>query len=293
MKPLQKLACPALAVLLSLTVGCAEAPTSPGETGTEPAPTTAAATETTAPTQAPAQMQETTQAPKPSTVTYGEAITEIDGIPYAAYTETFYTGSHDETVDVGDLLLQRAEYEIKENEEIEVEYYLSTELIEQYYADDVTWDGEVCRFQKNHLTVTIADGTLTAEDPIFGRQRSSKCRTFVYNDMLYIDYRHIYDLLGITAPWAKKWLDAYIITRDFLIRPLPDMECWISDVDGAIARIYGYKGAEPITSLSAEPFMVSEEGLYYYEADGVYYADFDGAYYPLELTDYISRDVPQ
>ncbi len=287
----RKMACFCLSALLFLvSTGCSEAADHlSSEASTDPTETTVGITETTSATEA----ADTTQAIKPTTLTYGEAITEINGIPYAAYTETFYTGSHDETVDVGDLLLQRAEYEIKENEEIIVEYYLSTELIEQYYADDVTWDGEVCSFQKNHLTVTIADGTLTAEDPIFGRQRSSKCRTFVYNDMLYIDERDVYDLLGITAPWAKKWLDAYIITRDFLIRPLPDMEHWVSDEDGAITRIYGYKGSEPITSLSAEPFMVSEEGLYYYEADGVYYADFDGAYYPLELTDYISRDMPQ
>ncbi len=287
MKSLQKLACPALAMLLSLTAGCAEAPTSSTETRTPPVPTTAVST------QAAVQVQETTQVPKPTTLTYGNVITEIDGISYAAYTETFYTGSHEETVAVGDLLLQRAEYEIKENEEIFVEYYLSTELIAQYYADDVTWDGEVCSFQKNHLTVTIADGKLTAVDPIFGKQTEQECRTFVYNDMLYIDERDVYDLLGITAPWSKKWLDAYIITRDFLIRPLPAMEYWVSDKDNGITKIYGYKGAEPITSLAAEPFMVSEEGLYYYEADGVYYADFDGAYYPLELTDYISRDMPQ
>lgn len=236
---------------------------------------------------------ETTQ---PTVIELGEAIAEIDGILYAAYTGSFTVDSGDNEISVGDMILQRAEYAVSEHTEIEAEYYISTALISQYYADNLTWDGEICRFQQNHLAVTIADGKLTAEDSIFGKQAERECRTFVYNEQLYIDWRDIADLLGLSGVWERCYTESathMVLLRHFIVKTMPKMECRISTNDGAITKVYTYNGAEPVASISAEPFMISETGIYYYELDGVYYADFDGTFYPLDMTDYISRDVPQ
>lgn len=244
-------------------------------------------------TEAETTAPETTQ---PTVISLGEAITEIDGIPYAAYTGSFTVDSRDNEISVGDLILQRAAYAVSENIEIEAEYYISTDLISQYYADSLTWDSEICRFQHNHLAVTIADGMLTAEDAVFGVQHKHECRTFVYNDQLYIDWRDIADLLGLTGVWERCYTESVthmVLLRHFIVKTMPKMEYRNTTHDGAVTEIYTYEGAEPVASISAEPFMISETGIYYYESDGIYYANFDGMFYPLEMTDYESRDVPQ
>ena len=244
-------------------------------------------------TEAEATAPETTQ---PTAIAFGEAITEIDGIPYAVYTGNFTMDNEDNRIAVGDMILQRAAYAVSEHTEIEAEYYISTELISQYYADHLTWDGETCQFQHNHLTVTIADGMLTAEDPIFGKQAEQACRTFVYHGELYIDSDDIFYLLGMSAALELKRFENApqgVIQCHFIVKTTPKMEYRSMTHDGAVTEIYTYEGAEPVASVSAEPMMISETGIYYYEAEGIYYANFDGTFYPLERTGYQSKDMPQ
>ncbi len=219
---------------------------------------------------------------------------------YAYIDSSWYDG---EKIDVGDTV-------VSSRRSTGTSYYISTELIKQYYDPDVTFDENGVHFKLGHLSIDIEGEELNAYADIEnssgidylsvtgalhdGSEYSTdNVSWFIYDDKCYIDY-----------PSIKKFLRASIQQYNFEysigLETKEPMEFVYYVSESGHDYVFEYTDGEVLDSPQGKPIAITPQGNYIYapedvgkllNGDEAFYFELGGQYYRLTMTDDRARDV--